>query len=293
MSFPVIYTDLDGTLLDTDSYSAQDALPLLQYLKDQDLPVIPCTSKTFGEVMALHAELPLAGPAIVENGSAVCVPNRWPIQKPEEARIRGDYWIQPLGLSRREIQNRLAAFSPHYGEHYSPLSEIAIPKLCALTGLSIEQAALAKQREFGETLVWHGNSKERSALAQALKAVGLRLVSGGRFSHVLGGTDKAVAMLWLHQKFLNEWKPDAVSIAAGDAPNDIEMLNAADYALIVRSPRHPPPDLQRRSPGLISHQEGPAGWAWGIEQLIQQIEESSRYGRLLPKWNDHNTTQFR
>ena len=46
-SSPVIYTDLDGTLLDHDTYSANEAKEILGKLSASQVPVIPATSKTY------------------------------------------------------------------------------------------------------------------------------------------------------------------------------------------------------------------------------------------------------
>ena len=41
----VVYTDLDGTLLDHESYEPGPARELLMLLADRGIPVVPCTSK--------------------------------------------------------------------------------------------------------------------------------------------------------------------------------------------------------------------------------------------------------
>ena len=46
MSSAVIYTDLDGTLLDHHTYSFDAARSTIAALSERGIPVIPCTSKT-------------------------------------------------------------------------------------------------------------------------------------------------------------------------------------------------------------------------------------------------------
>lgn len=74
MSGVVIYTDLDGTLLDHHTYSAEAASATLSKLRGLGIPVIPCTSKTVAETRPIAAQLGLDGPMIVENGAAVWIP---------------------------------------------------------------------------------------------------------------------------------------------------------------------------------------------------------------------------
>ena len=51
MSSAVIYTDLDGTLLDHHAYAFDEALETIKALKDRGIPIIPCTSKTRAETI--------------------------------------------------------------------------------------------------------------------------------------------------------------------------------------------------------------------------------------------------
>lgn len=41
----VVYTDLDGSLLDHHSYSFEPAQTMLMHLAARGIPLIPCTSK--------------------------------------------------------------------------------------------------------------------------------------------------------------------------------------------------------------------------------------------------------
>ena len=50
----LVFTDLDGTLLDHDSYSFEPARPALARLRSAGVPVIPTTSKTLAEVSATN-----------------------------------------------------------------------------------------------------------------------------------------------------------------------------------------------------------------------------------------------
>ena len=45
----VVFTDLDGTLMDHDSYDVAPAKPALDALAARSIPVVPVTSKTRAE----------------------------------------------------------------------------------------------------------------------------------------------------------------------------------------------------------------------------------------------------
>ena len=69
----VLFTDLDGTLLD-ERYRAGAAAPALARLRSVSVPVVFCSSKTRAEQEPLRRRHRVGGPFIVENGSAVLIP---------------------------------------------------------------------------------------------------------------------------------------------------------------------------------------------------------------------------
>jgi predicted mannosyl-3-phosphoglycerate phosphatase (HAD superfamily) len=70
----VVFTDLDGTLLDHQTYSFQAARPMINKLLRLGIPIVINTSKTRAETEILSRRLKLNHPFIVENGGAVFIP---------------------------------------------------------------------------------------------------------------------------------------------------------------------------------------------------------------------------
>ena len=292
MSMAVVYTDLDGTLLDHYTYAFNEALETIKSLKARGVHIVPCTSKTRAETVKLMRDLELEGPMIVENGAAIWVPDDWGLTKPEGADedVDARAWSHCFGPARGMIRRQLAILNIEWGNRYQSLCEISDKQVMALTGLDAASAARAKDRHYCETLVWLGTPADRLVFAEQVEALDLRCVQGGRFVHVLGRGGKGHAMSWLHHKIRAELPSfeAAVSVAAGDAENDVEMLEVADLALIVRSPVHDPPAPKRATGMVISDNFGPAGWAEGIEALVARAEEEDDRGRLLSKRHDHD-----
>ena len=289
MSIAVIYTDLDGTLLDHHTYSFEEALETVHALRDRGIPIVPCTSKTRAETAEMMHAAELSGPMIVENGAAIWVPNDWGLSRPAGAEDTSEAWCHSFGPSRGMIRRQLAILSVEWGNRYQSLCDLSDKQVMAITGLDAESAARAKDRHYCETLVWLGTPADRATFADQVEALDLRCLQGARFVHVLGAGGKGAAVSWLHQKIRAELPDfaDAVSISAGDADNDIEMLEVTDLALLIRSPVHEPPAPKRAGGLVISDSFGPTGWAEGMEALIARVEEEDR-GRLLSKRHDHN-----
>ena len=67
----IIFTDLDGSLLNHEDYSFREALPALARIRRSAIPLIFVTSKTRGEVEILQQEMCIREPFIVENGGGI------------------------------------------------------------------------------------------------------------------------------------------------------------------------------------------------------------------------------
>lgn len=291
MSRPVIYTDLDGTLLDHDTYGLDRAGPVLRDILARGIPVIPVTSKTEAEVQLLCHDLEINGPFVVENGAAIWVPQTWGLSRPTGSATAAGYWCHVLGKSRGYIRGLLAGLAGEWSGRFHALSDMSVRQVCAVTGLDEPSARRAQARHYSEALLWLGSATDRLGFIQATAELGLEVVQGGRFLHVLAGGGKGVAMRWLHKKICSDLYSDAISIAAGDADNDLELLEAADHALVVRSPVHAPPKPRKNSRCYLSTVEGPAGWAEGMQHIIEIIDKEQGHGRFLSERQHHYAAQ--
>ncbi|MEM9568306.1 MAG: HAD-IIB family hydrolase, partial [Cyanobacteria bacterium P01_E01_bin.34] len=70
----LVFTDIDATLVDHQTYSFEAALPAIARLKRLGYPIIFNSSKTIAEQQQLRIELNIQAPFIVENGAAVVIP---------------------------------------------------------------------------------------------------------------------------------------------------------------------------------------------------------------------------
>ncbi|MBZ9573076.1 HAD hydrolase family protein, partial [Patescibacteria group bacterium] len=91
----IIFTDLDGTLLD-ENYSYEDALLVLNVLKKKKVPIIFCSGKTEGEQEVIKSEIGLNYPFIVEDGSAIYIPKEY--FKEKQGEFLDNYEVIVLGV---------------------------------------------------------------------------------------------------------------------------------------------------------------------------------------------------
>ena len=70
----IIFTDLDGTLLDHKTYSFENAFEALQAIKEKNIPLIICSSKTRSEIEYYREKLSNNHPFVSENGGGIFLP---------------------------------------------------------------------------------------------------------------------------------------------------------------------------------------------------------------------------
>jgi mannosyl-3-phosphoglycerate phosphatase family protein len=269
----LVFTDLDGSLLDHHTYSYLQALPQLRMLEQQGIPVIPATSKTRQEIEHLRAALGNAHPFIVENGAAVFIPVGYFDCQPVATVEREGYWIREFSAQRDKWLGILQALSSEFPRQYDYFHRAGTAGIVRMTNLPEERALEANQRGYSEPVQWLGDEARKAEFISRLQASGASVLQGGRFLAVSGDCDKGQALAWLRQVYLRS-EPGALchDLAIGDSGNDCAMLEAAETALLVRSPVHPFPDLQRASGVMFSTDYGPAGWAEGVARWLHRYQ---------------------
>ena len=162
----LIFTDLDGTLLDHDSYRFDEASMMLDYLKAHRIPLIIVTSKTKNEVIRLQKLLAIEMPFIVENGAGILIPKS------------GGYETIAMGQDYKAIRQafeRYAQSVPMRGFFDMSAEEIA-----ACTNLPLKQATDAKERLFTEPFILE-DENALDLLSKLADNDGLSIVKGGVF----------------------------------------------------------------------------------------------------------------
>jgi D-glycerate 3-kinase len=265
----LIFTDMDGSLLDHHNYHFDEAVPTLNALETHQVPVIPVTSKTQAEVELLRDSLHNSHPFIVENGAAVFIPVGYFAQQPAGTIEKDGYWVKEFVEPRSRWQALIDQIRPRYSDQFKTFADAGIDGIIAMTGLNVHAAARAARRQYGEPVSWQGNGNLKHQFIDELTAAGAHILEGGRFLHVSGDCDKGRALRWLEQVY-QQASPEVqmLSLAIGDSQNDRAMLEQADHGLLIRSPVHPLPEVCRSSNLTVSTHTGPKGWAEGVNLIL-------------------------
>ena len=222
----IVFTDLDGTLLD-EKYSFKKALPALEILKEQDIPLVFCTSKTRAEIEIYRRKLNNNHAFISENGGAIFIPLNFFHSKRKEK-----YKIIELGKSYKNligVFKKIKKQIPVKG-----FSEMSAKDLVRDSGLSLKEAKLAKKREYDEAFALE-NKKDEKKLIKLIKKYNLNYTKGGKYYHLLGNNDKGKAVKILSKFYKKKYKK-ILTIGLGDAKNDLSMLKSTNKSFLIKGP---------------------------------------------------------
>ncbi|MEM6463894.1 MAG: HAD-IIB family hydrolase [Pseudomonadota bacterium] len=252
----LVVSDIDGTLLDHETYDYNDAKPALGHLRKTGVPLVLASSKTAAEIAPLRAELGFDHcEAIVENGAGILEPGE----------------ANSADTSRYEaILAVLAGLPSGLRDGFTGFSRWSPEEISAKTGLSPENARRAGMRQFSEPGIWSGTQDAWLQVLSHLQAHGLTAHKGGRFVTVSFGHDKASRMHEIKARYRKAGN-DPLVIAFGDAPNDIALLEAADIGVIIPNPAHDGlAVLEGESTGKIRRASHPAplGWNEAIFEVL-------------------------
>jgi len=271
ISQPIIFTDLDGTLLDPETYSFSAALPAIELIKEKGIPLVLCSSKTRAEIEYWRDRLGNLHPFISENGGGIFIPvSYFPEENirvvwPKTRAINGYFMVvlgTPYGLLREALEEFRGS-----GFEVKGFGDMSGPEVARLTGLSREEAELAKEREFDEPFIFQGDQRKMSALFTSIRERGLRC-SQGRFYHIMGENDKGKAVEMLKELYRRKFS-NIITIALGDSPVDFPMLEKVDYPILVRNYKGDH-DQRISLPNLIKAEGiGPDGWNRAVLRLIR------------------------
>ncbi len=256
----LVFTDLDGTLLDHHNYDHAPAQPAVERLIREHIPIIPVTSKTMVEIDALG--LPFTQEwRIAENGNVISGPE-------------GEVACVPYSV----IIDFVACLPPDLRRCVRGFNDMDIQDVINHTSLTEPSAILAKQRMASEPFLWSGDDEMLDRLKYLALERDIALTQGGRFYHFIssnGGKDKAVRAVVAHYK---DKYPDhqIISIALGDGPNDSAMLACVDYGVRIPNENGHSFEIDKPEGYIIDASEpGPRGWNASINTLLDELHSAS------------------
>ncbi len=271
----VIFTDLDGTLLDRDTYSFEPAQPALDLIRQKDIPLVLSSSKTRAEIEAYRKELENGHPFISENGGAIFVPRDYFSFRFPYDRETDRFFILELGMFYPRIVEILASIKKETGISIKGFSDMTEKEISSLCALDLKRAELAKKREYDEPFIVEGGEKEIEIVRRKIEEKGMTYAWGGKLHHLLGKNDKGKAVEILRELYENEFF-SIFTIGLGDSLNDLPMFSVVDRSILLEGGEGVSPEaLSPIRNCTIIHGTGPRAWN---EVILSMVIPSSLEG---------------
>lgn len=286
----VVFSDIDGTLIDIFTRTYGKSKELVKKLKESSIPVILCSSKTWAEQDVIRKDLGLESePFIIENGGAVIIPYGYfsgggggggstddDLKHHYGMRVVDGYSVIELGRSSAEIRKVLQYVRRKTGTPFKGVSDLSIEELAKIVGMTPEEAERMSKRQYGETIL-EIDKTEKVKLEQALSKEGLQVIHGGRYFDVTAGNDKGKAVRILIDLYRKKLGDGTIFIGIGDSANDAPMLKLTDIAILVQ--KHDGSwaevDNSNNIPHVVKAKGiGPAGWENAFATIIKEAEQT-------------------
>jgi len=228
----IIFTDLDGTLLEIDNYSFEKAKDALRIIKQNNIPLIFCTSKTKAEIEYYREKIYNKDPFISENGGAIFIPKNYFKFKFNFDKKNKNYDIIRLGTDYSKLLIVIKKIKRN-NIKISNFGDMTPNEISKITNLTIKNAKFAKKRYYDEPFILHDKEKEK-ALLKTIKKNKLNCTKGPKFYHLIGDHDKGKAVKILIDFYKKKYKK-IITYAFGDSKIDFGMLNVVNNAYIVKN----------------------------------------------------------
>ena len=267
----IVITDLDGTLLDHETYDYSAARPALKKLQEKSIPLILCSSKTAAEIIPFRLEIHNKDPFIVENGGGIFIPEGYFSTIPFETRTMDHFLVISRTPPYSELRQALHQLTDQHDLTVESFDQMSASRLAVTSGLSEDQAKRSLQREFDLPFRILSKHYSTSQLAEEIQKLGLRLTQGVRFFHLGGDIDKGQAVAQLIDLYRTNHGGTIYSIGLGDSQNDLSMLKEVQIPVIIENPHSAAPLASQLPHARTAQAPGPQGWNEAVLSLLEDF----------------------
>ena len=263
-----IFTDLDGSLLDRETFNFDLAKSFINKIVDIGIKIIPNSSKTFQEIFYFCKEARIDKTFIYENGSGIYGLNLLDKSLP-----------QSIILSRKKDEI-FKIFDKNISikikNHCIFISELDIKKQKSVFGLPKNKINIALNREFTIPLIFTGNSDEKKFLETQVKELGLSIQSGGRVLNLGDNVNKGVSMKLIIDLISKNVKNEIYTIGIGDNQNDLEMLKISNYPCFITKNEKKLEKSEMKNL-ILSKKKSPNSWIEVVKKSLKKIDQDFNF----------------
>jgi mannosyl-3-phosphoglycerate phosphatase family protein len=272
----LIFTALEGALVDscTDSFAgAEEALSVLEQRK---IPFVLLTSRTREEIEPVRKKLGHNHPFVTENGGGIYFPDGYFSLRIPGAVRTARYLSIAQGAAYAEVCEALDEIAEECETGIAGFHHMSLREIADNTGLRPRIAELARAREFDEPFYFtSADDKAIARFVEAARKRGFDTRRGPTFWHFSAKCDPARAVRTLSKLFREATHIKLRLVGIGGSQEDLPWLRAVDQAILLPDSRkevshseHP-----RESPGpakamMKGEAPGPDGWNKAILSMV-------------------------
>jgi mannosyl-3-phosphoglycerate phosphatase len=269
----VIFTAVEGVLLDPKSQSWSAAAEALEEIGRRRIPLILVTSGTRAELEAFRAKIGHGYPFITESGGGLFMPDGYFTQKLQGAVRMGRYFCVAFGRPYAEAVAAAEELAEESGATIEGYAQMTAREIARNTGEPVRQAELAKQREFSERFFFAGDADAvQDKFERAAREHKWDAVRGDPFWELRSGNDEARALRHLLRLLRESQHSRLRAIAIGSSVRHLPLLAAADQAVLL--PQHgqdfDPTLTSKLSKAILADASGPQGWNQTVLKLLEE-----------------------
>ncbi len=255
--FPILFTDFDGTFIDSEWSDVEARARLARAASVAR--VVFASSRTVTDLTKHFARWGWTGDCIAENGAEIAVRDAGLVGALGARELRptpaGPYWVLGSGEPLEVVVAQLEESAREAGV-----------RLDGTVHETLRSSSLLLYRSKLSTI-------ETGSLRAAVHRRGLNAADGGDWLSVWSGADKGQAALRYLDAMAAIGTETGVVAAIGNAENDIPLLSCAGRRFVIRSPGFGHyPGLAEINGATLLTAEGAAGWDEALELL--RIEKS-------------------
>ena len=267
----IIYTSLEGALLDARTGSFAEAEEALSELSRRNIPLVLVTSRTREEIEPLRRKLEHSHPFIAESGGGIYFPDGYFNIKIPNMKRSGRYLCVPFGRPYKEVCEVLDEVAEETGVGVAGFHNMSTREIAENTGVKQRDAELARSREFDEPFFF--TSTDEKAIARfvaAAKERGFDARPGQTFWHFSSGCDSARAVRSLTKLFRDATRIKFRAVGIAPASEDLPWLRAVDHAVRLGAPETDSEDgeLAPLDEFESENPPGPSGWNTSVLNII-------------------------
>jgi mannosyl-3-phosphoglycerate phosphatase len=261
----IIFTGIDEFLSPSVPSSGQIITEVIQDLKQQNIPLIPVTSKTRAEIADWSSSFGLISPLIVEGGSGIFIPQADHRFSTSGTKSIDNYYLHQLGCSYTEARAALKAVQEEINKILRGFGDMDEENIQSLIGGSTKAARKAKSREFSEYFLTPSRL-EIEQLQEVATEYDFKILPGDNLSLVLGAAaGEAEAVNWLKHNFTVK-DSDIHTVGLGLTASDLALLEAVHIPIIIPSVSGTDSCLAGKN-WQVANNVGVQGWAESIRQV--------------------------